>query len=77
MIVDDGESVAASNLEVGSTMSPYKIPISVKAFRNDWSGQGPCHHCPGGVERILSKVEKVGYIFNMQVEKFCLEENYK
>jgi L-arabinose isomerase len=71
MIVAEGESVPGPILEVGNTMSRYKFPISVKQFINDWSKQGPSHHCAIGVGHIYSKIDKLGKILNMEVVKVC------
>ncbi|MEW6196998.1 MAG: L-fucose/L-arabinose isomerase family protein [Bacteroidota bacterium] len=71
MIVAEGESVPGPILEVGNTMSRYKFPISVKQFINDWCRHGPSHHCAIGVGHIASKIEKLGKLLNMQVERVC------
>lgn len=71
MIVAEGESVPGPILEVGNTMSRYKFPVSIKQFINEWSRQGPSHHCAIGVGHIYSKIEKLGKILNIEVVKVC------
>jgi L-arabinose isomerase len=71
MIVAEGESIPGSILEVGNTMSRYRFPISVKQFINDWSMQGPSHHCAIGVGHVYSKIEKLGKLLNIEVVKVC------
>jgi L-arabinose isomerase len=71
MITAEGRSVPGPILEVGNTMSRYKFPVNVKQFINDWCRQGPSHHCAIGVGHIASKIDKLGYILNMDVVKVC------
>jgi L-arabinose isomerase len=71
MITAEGESVPGPILEVGNTMSRYKFPVNVKQFINDWCRQGPSHHCAIGTGHIASKINKLGYILNMEVIKVC------
>ncbi len=71
MIVAEGESVPGPILEVGNTMCRYKFPIPVKQFINDWSRQGPSHHCAIGVGHIASKIEKLGKILSLEVARIC------
>ena len=71
MIVAECESVPGPILEVGNTMSRYKFPVSVKQFINDWCAHGPSHHCAIGVGHIASKIEKLGHLLNMQVDRVC------
>ena len=71
LIVAEGASVPGPILEVGNTMSRYKFPIPVKQFINDWSRQGPSHHCAIGVGHIASKIEKLGKILSLEVVRIC------
>ena len=71
MIYAEGESVPGPILEIGNTNSRYKFPVSVKKFMNDWSKQGPSHHCAIGVGHIGTKIEKLGAILDMEVVKVC------
>jgi L-arabinose isomerase len=71
MIYAEGNSVDGPILEIGNTNSRYKFPLTVKQFINDWSKQGPSHHCAIGIGHIGSKIEKLGALLNMDVVKVC------
>jgi len=67
LLVAEGESVPGPVLEIGNTNSRYKFPISAKDFMNQWSKQGPAHHCAIGTGHIADKIEKLGYILSIDV----------
>ena len=69
LLVAEGESVSGPVLEIGNTNSRYKFSISAKEFMNQWSKQGPAHHCAIGVGHIAGKIEKLGKILNLNVQK--------
>jgi len=71
LIYAEGKSVPGPILEIGNTNSRYKFPISVKQFMNDWSKQGPAHHCAIGIGTIGSRIEKLGALMNMEVIRIC------
>jgi L-arabinose isomerase len=71
LLVAEGESVSGPILEIGNTNSRYKFSIGAKRFINDWNSHGPAHHCAIGVGHISSKIEKLGKLLNMGVEKVC------
>ena len=71
LLVAEGESVAGPILEIGNTNSRYKFSIGARRFMNDWNSHGPAHHCAIGIEHISSKIEKLGKLLNMKVEKVC------
>ena len=71
LLVAEGESVAGPVLEIGNTNSRYKFPIGAKEFMNQWSKQGPAHHCAIGVGHIADKIEKLGQILSLKVVKIC------
>jgi L-arabinose isomerase len=71
LLVAEGESVAGPILEIGNTNSRYKFPIGARRFVNDWNSHGPAHHCAIGIEHISSKIEKLGKLLNIKVEKVC------
>ena len=71
LLVAEGESVAGPILEIGNTNSRYKFSIGARRFVNDWNSHGPAHHCAIGIEHISSKIEKLGKLLNMKVEKVC------
>ncbi len=71
LLVAEGESVAGPTLNIGNTNSRYKFPAGAKRFMNEWSEQGPAHHCAIGTGNIAHKVEKLGKILNIDVVKIC------
>lgn len=38
---------------------------------NEWSKQGPSHHCAIGVDHSADKIEKLGQILNIEGVKIC------
>ena len=71
LLVAEGESVTGPVLEIGNTNSRYKFSIGAKEFMNEWSKQGPAHHCAIGVGHIAGKIEKLGRLLNLKVLKIC------
>lgn len=71
LLVAEGESVAGPVLEIGNTNSRYRFPIGAKRFMNEWSKQGPAHHCAIGVGHIADKIQKLGKIMNVDVVIIC------
>ena len=71
LLVAEGESVAGPRLEIGNTNSRYRFSIGAKRFINEWSKQGPAHHCSIGVGHISDKIQKLGQILGIGVVKVC------
>jgi len=71
LLVAEGESVAGPVLEIGNTNSRYRFSIGAKRFMNEWSKQGPAHHCAIGVGHIADKIEKLGKILDIKVIQIC------
>jgi len=71
LLVAEGESVAGPILEIGNTNSRYRFPIGARRFVNDWNSHGPAHHCAIGLGHISSKIEKLGQLLEMPVQKVC------
>ena len=71
LLVAEGESVEGPVLHIGNTNSRYRFSIGARAFINNWSKQGPSHHCAIGVGHIANKIEKLGNILNLRVVRVC------
>ena len=71
LLTAEGESVPGPVLEIGNTNSRYRFSVGAREFINQWSAQGPAHHCAIGVGHIASKIEKLGILFNIPVVKIC------
>lgn len=71
LLVAEGESVPGATLEIGNANSRYRFPIPVKEFINRWSKVGPSHHCAIGVGHIAGKIEKLGFLLDMEVVRIC------
>lgn len=71
LLVAEGESVEGPVLHIGNTNSRYRFSIGSRAFMNEWSKQGPSHHCAIGVGHIGNKIEKLGNILNLRVVRIC------
>lgn len=71
LLVAEGESVEGPVLHIGNTNSRYRFSIGAKAFMNQWSKQGPSHHCAVGLGHIAHKIEKLGHILGLEVVKVC------
>ena len=71
LLVAQGESVEGPILEIGNTNSRYRFSIGAKRFMNEWSKQGPAHHCAIGIGHIGNKIVKLGQILGIEVVRIC------
>lgn len=71
LLVAEGESVPGPVLQIGNTNSRYRFSIGARSFINEWSKQGPSHHCAIGVGHIANKIEKLGSLLNLRVVRIC------
>jgi len=69
LLCAEGEAVEGPTLQIGNTNSRYRFSIGAKEFINQWSKQGPAHHCAIGLGHIGDKIEKLGQILNIKVVK--------
>jgi L-arabinose isomerase len=70
-LVAEGESVAGPILEIGNTNSRYRFSLGARRFMNDWNAHGPAHHCAVGVGHMAHKIDKLGKLLGIEVEKVC------
>jgi len=71
LLVAEGESVPGPVLQIGNTNSRYRFSIGASEFINQWSKQGPAHHCAIGTGHLADSVEKLGMILGVRVVKIC------
>ena len=71
LLVAEGESVIGPVLEIGNTNSRYRFSTGARKFMNDWSKQGPAHHCAIGIGHIAGKIQKLGQILGIKVVQIC------
>lgn len=71
LLVAEGESVEGPILQIGNTNSRYRFSVGAKEFMNQWSKQGPAHHCAIGVGHIADRIEKLGHLIGINVVKIC------
>ncbi len=69
LLVAEGESVPGPILEIGNTNSRYRFPMGARKFVQQWSEEGPAHHCAAGIGHIASKIGKFGSLLGMEVTR--------
>jgi L-arabinose isomerase len=69
--VAEGESVEGPIMQIGNTNSRYRFSLGAKGFMNDWSKGAPAHHCAIGVGHIADKIEKLGSLLGIEVNRVC------
>ena len=69
--VAEGESVEGPIMQIGNTNSRYRFSLGAKGFMNDWSKGAPAHHCAIGVGHVGDKIEKLGSLLGIEVNRVC------
>ena len=67
----EGESVEGPIMQIGNTNSRYRFSLGAKGFMNDWSKGAPAHHCAIGVGHVGDKIEKLGSLLGIEVNRVC------
>jgi L-arabinose isomerase len=71
LLVAEGESAPGPILEIGNTNSRFRFPMGARKFVQQWSEQGPAHHCATGTGHIAAKIEKLGLLLGLEVTRVC------
>jgi L-arabinose isomerase len=71
LLVAEGESVPGPVLEIGNTNSRYRFPTGARRFVTDWNSYGPAHHCAVGVGHIADRIERLGQLLRIPVDRVC------
>jgi L-arabinose isomerase len=70
-IVAQGESVPGPILEIGNTNSRYRFPNGARRFVQEWSHQGPAHHCAIGLGHLHEKLAKLATLLGIECVRVC------
>ncbi len=71
LLTAEGESVPGETLQIGNTNSRYTFSIGVREFINNWSKEGPSHHCAIGIGHIAKKIEYLAKLIQIDCIKVC------
>lgn len=71
LLIAEGKSEEGPTLQIGNTNSRYRFSIGARQFVNEWSKNGPSHHCAIGTGHISQKIEKLGKILGIKTIKVC------
>ena len=67
LLAAEGESIPGPRLEIGNTNSRLKFSLDPAEFMNNWSEQGPTHHCALGVGRQVNKIRKLARLLDLEL----------
>jgi L-arabinose isomerase len=70
-LVAECQSVPGPILEIGNTNSRYRFPIGARAFTEAWNSFGPAHHCAIGVGHVADKIDALGKLLGIKVNRVC------
>ena len=68
LIVAEGESLPGPIPQTGNTNTRVKFKPDMPTFIEQWTDAGPTHHFALGIGRKIGVLEKIGRIFNLEVE---------
>jgi len=71
LVVAEGESVEGEILEIGNTNSRYRFSLGARGFVNEWTSQGPAHHCAVGVGHLASTLKKAAALMRIGFHQVC------
>jgi L-arabinose isomerase len=71
LLVAEGESVPGPVLEIGNTNSRYRFPTGARRFVTDWNSHAPAHHCAVGVGHVADRIERLGQLLRIPVNRVC------
>jgi len=71
LLTAQGESVEGQTLQIGNTNSRYKFPVSAREFIDNWSKEGPSHHCAIGTGKRASAIQKLAQLLGVEFRQIC------
>jgi len=71
LLVAEGVSEAGPTLAIGNTNSRYRFPIGARRFVEQWSEQGPAHHCAVGVGHTAGLIAKLARMLGIPFVQIC------
>ncbi len=67
MLAAEGESIPGPRLEIGNTNSRLKFGLDPAEFMNQWSEEGPTHHCALGLGHQIGKLRKLSRLLGVDL----------